>query len=678
MCKFFSLSTGKPGTKERGLNLQSASFRSGEKTLDSLGEKTLDSLGQKTLDSLGQKTLDSLGQKTLDTSEQKMLDTSEQKMLDGFPMPSPAKPTAKLRFVDVAVTATANEFAGIYRNKQYHQADFDAVIHRALAAGVAKIMLTGMSLSDVSFNLEIAKRHPAICYITIGVHPYHAAEADSGDEAYLDRLAQAVDRAIQLDPCPIAAFGELGLDYDRLNRSPKEAQLRVFQRQLHLFVKHRFDLPLFLHCRAAFDDFCETIKPYLPSLPRRGLVHSFVGTCAQMKVLIEMGFDISVNAFSFRDQASLHMVREIPLDRLHIETDAPWGEISANLDVAKRYLVNAGPMPPAKKRDRFQLGAMVKDRNESCCIERVAFITAGLRGVSVEEIAAATWENSIKMFRLGHEPTQAEHLVKMRPYPIDAQIDELDQPIESQSAPKSTSQSMSVLEAMLKNNVVSKISILSRRPVSMVEGTKDPRVSVIIQEDFSKYDSTVTSKLQGASGVVWALGISQTKVSKDEYIKITKDYALAAAKAFAPLAPANEVFNFVYVSGEGATQSAGAFTPLFGRVKGETELLLARLGTADPRLKAISVRPGFVDAKAHASIHPFIPSPGVLENVARTLLASVFRVATPEKCSPTQPLGRFLVEAAMGEYDEQLKSSTAEGGLTIVDNAMFRKLAGLD
>lgn len=72
-----------------------------------------------------------------------------------------------------------------------------------------------------------------------------------------------------------------------------------------------------------------------------------------------------------------------------------------------------------------------------------------------------------------------------------------------------------VLDAMIKMRDVSKISILSRRPVQMVEDVKDPRINVIIHKDFEKYDSELISKLQGARGCVWALGISQTQVSKE-------------------------------------------------------------------------------------------------------------------------------------------------------------------
>jgi TatD DNase family protein len=159
---------------------------------------------------------------------------------------------------------------------------------------------------------------------------------------------------------------------------------------------------LFLHCRAAFDDFVAVLRPFWEGgrlVLRRGLVHSFVGTRAQMEVLVGMGLQVSVNGFCFRERESLEMVRAVPLRSLQVETDAPWGEIAAGSEVAKAYLRNAGKLPWAvKKRDKFTVGQMVKERNESCKIESVAMIVAGLKGISVEEVAAAAWENSVDMF----------------------------------------------------------------------------------------------------------------------------------------------------------------------------------------------------------------------------------------------------------------------------------------
>ncbi|THW36179.1 Mg-dependent DNase [Aureobasidium pullulans] len=324
-----------------------------------------------------------------------------QSLLQGFPEAAPSKPTGELVFADVAVTATAKEFAGIYRNKQYHEPDFPSVLDRAQDAGVKRIMLTGMSSADISFDADIARSRPSQCSITVGVHPYHAAEPyanDSDGSEYLSAMAKSINDLQTSDPGMISAFGELGLDYDHLDHASKETQLRCFKDQLDLFVKEKWDLPLFLHCRAAFDDFVAIMEPYLPQLPEGGLVHSFVGSRSQMEKLVSMGFQVSVNGFSFKDRESLEMVAAIPLHKLQLETDAPWGIIQPSSEVARRYLVNAQTLLASKKKDKFQMGSMVKERNESCALSHVAFIVAGLKGVGVEEVAQAAWNNSTEMF----------------------------------------------------------------------------------------------------------------------------------------------------------------------------------------------------------------------------------------------------------------------------------------
>src|SRR5436309_10924162 len=143
---------------------------------------------------------------------------------------------------------------------------------------------------------------------------------------------------------------------------------------------------------------------------------------------------------------------------------------------------------------------------------------------------------------------------------------------------------------------VTRLSILSRRPVLMAEAANKPNVKYIQHDDFSSYPPELLQELKGADGVVWALGISQTEANKEDYIKITKDYTLEAAKAFS--GPSDN-FKFVYVSGEGATTTPGMFTPLFGRVKGDTEAALLDLGKKMPTLKVFSLRPGAVDRSSH-------------------------------------------------------------------------------
>ncbi|KAK7211440.1 hypothetical protein V2G26_018618 [Clonostachys chloroleuca] len=234
----------------------------------------------------------------------------------------------------------------------------------------------------------------------------------------------------------------------------------------------------------------------------------------------------------------------------------------------------------------------------------------------------------------------------------------------------------SVLDAMLKSSKVTKISILSRRPVPMAG--EDSRVNTIIHTDFNTYAPEVLNKLQGANGVIWALGISQLKVTKEDYITITKDFPLAAAKAFSTLSPEQEPFRFIYVSGGGATIEPNSFTPFYGRVKGETEVALSKLRTS--RFHIESVRPAGVDASNHAAIKPYIPDPGLVYNAMGIVLGPLMRTVLRPLHSPTEQLGQFLVGMAMGKYDKQLEVGgngiTNLGGSRILDNWAFRRLYG--
>ena len=118
------------------------------------------------------------------------------------------------------------------------------------------------------------------------------------------------------------AFGEIGLDYDRLYLTEKEAQLKYFEAQLDVAV--RVQLPLFLHSRAAGEDFERLLASRLARLPKKGLVHSFTGTIEEMQRLVDLGLDIGINGCSMKTEENLNVVRAVPLERLQIETDGPW------------------------------------------------------------------------------------------------------------------------------------------------------------------------------------------------------------------------------------------------------------------------------------------------------------------------------------------------------------------
>ncbi|KAJ9218007.1 hypothetical protein DTO166G4_398 [Paecilomyces variotii] len=220
---------------------------------------------------------------------------------------------------------------------------------------------------------------------------------------------------------------------------------------------------------------------------------------------------------------------------------------------------------------------------------------------------------------------------------------------------------------------VSHLSILSRRPVPMAENK--PNVTVIEHRDFSQYPSELLDKLKGASGCIWAQGISQSEVSKEEYIKITLDYPLAAAKAFSGL---SNSFKFVYVSGEGATTNPGFLTPLFGTVKGQAEEALLKLSKDVPALKPYSVRPAFVDAHNHPEVLKAISSRPNQQTFQRKILNNglgpVFRCLCPDMVSPTPDLARFLTDLAMGD-GEPLHGDGISGEGRTVSNKAFRRLA---
>jgi len=197
----------------------------------------------------------------------------------------------------------------------------------------------------------------------------------------------------------ITAFGEIGLDYDRFMLCPKDPQLKYFRLQLDL--SRRLNLPLFLHSRAASNDFFDLLAPHLPHLPG-GLVHSFTGTLDEMKELLAAGLYIGINGCSLKTDENLGVVKEVPLDRLMLETDGPWCEIRPSHASAKlltKLMKDASAaatlgapipeLPKAKKKEKWEKGARVSGRNEPAAISHVAWVIAAVKGVTVEEVCEA-------------------------------------------------------------------------------------------------------------------------------------------------------------------------------------------------------------------------------------------------------------------------------------------------
>jgi len=229
-------------------------------------------------------------------------------------------------------------------------------IERARAAGVETLVAIGSGDGppDLEAGIRLADAYPFI-YATIGIHPHEASKA--GDLAW-DRL-----RVLTAHP-KVIAIGEIGLDY-HYNFSPPDVQRDVFIRQLEIARDAR--LPIVIHTREAWDDTFSILESHWPATGPGGILHCFSGGPAEAKRSLALGFHISFSgivtypkALDVQEAAKL-----VPLDRLLIETDAP-------------YLA---PVPHRGKR------------NEPAFVVETAKRLALLRGETLETIAAATTNN---------------------------------------------------------------------------------------------------------------------------------------------------------------------------------------------------------------------------------------------------------------------------------------------
>lgn len=192
--------------------------------------------------------------------------------------------------------------------------DFDAVLDRARAHGVIQMVVTGASHAGSEHAVELARAHPGLLYATAGVHPHHAIDYSDVTDARLRALAQLAE---------VRAVGETGLDYHR-NYSPRDVQLQVFERQLQIAVEA--GKPLFLHQRDAHHDFLALLKRYRDRIPAV-VVHCFTDTREAMLDYLALDCHIGITGWICDERRGTHLrefVREIPVNRLMIETDAPY------------------------------------------------------------------------------------------------------------------------------------------------------------------------------------------------------------------------------------------------------------------------------------------------------------------------------------------------------------------
>lgn len=193
-------------------------------------------------------------------------------------------------------------------------ADRAAVIERAQTAGVSYFIVTG---SDVEYSrkaLKLSRRWPGVLYCTAGTHPHHAKDFDTAAPTSLREL---------LANAEMVAVGECGLDYFR-NFSPQAAQLTCFEAQLQLAVE--IGKPVFLHQRDAHADFMAILKHYRKRLSA-GVLHCFTGNEAELQDYLSLDLHIGITGWICDERRGKHLrelVKQIPENRLMLETDAPY------------------------------------------------------------------------------------------------------------------------------------------------------------------------------------------------------------------------------------------------------------------------------------------------------------------------------------------------------------------
>jgi len=192
--------------------------------------------------------------------------------------------------------------------------DLPAVIERAAQHDVRRMVVTGASHEGSIAAVALARSHPDTLFATAGVHPHHAIDYDDATDTGLRELAR--------DP-RVLAIGETGLDYNR-NYSPREVQLQVFERQLQIAVD--LQKPLFLHQRDAHGDFIALLRRYRDRVPA-AVVHCFTDTAEALRDYLALDCHIGITGWICDERRGTHLrelVREIPANRLMIETDAPY------------------------------------------------------------------------------------------------------------------------------------------------------------------------------------------------------------------------------------------------------------------------------------------------------------------------------------------------------------------
>lgn len=250
--------------------------------------------------------------------------------------------------------------------------DLDRVVERARAAGVERMITIGTSISKAAGVAAIAERYEDV-FFTVGTHPHEAGQEGAEDFAAMRDFASH-------PKC--VGIGEAGLDY-HYDNAPRDVAARVFRGQIKL--ARELGLPLVIHTRDADDDMASILTQEMGQGRFRALLHCFTGSRELAETALGLGLFISFSGVvTFKRSEGLRAIaRDAPLDRILVETDAPY-------------------LAPAPHRGR---------RNEPAFVVETARVVAEARGLDLDQLARATRANTHDVFRkltrAGGKPPQA-------------------------------------------------------------------------------------------------------------------------------------------------------------------------------------------------------------------------------------------------------------------------------
>jgi len=244
-------------------------------------------------------------------------------------------------------------------------ADRDAMLARAQSAGIGTMLAigNGPEVEKLGAAVPYAEQHEWI-FASAGIHPHEARHATDAHYEELDRLARHPR---------VIAWGEIGLDY-HYDHSPRDIQARVFRRQLG--QARAAKTPIVIHCREAWPDCLKILDEDWRSSGLGGIFHCYAGTIEEARRGMEMGFLVSFagNVTYPKAQNLRDVARQIPLERLLVETDSPF----------------LAPLPHRGKR------------NEPAYVAEVARTIANVRDLATDEVARAAAENFRRFFGLAN------------------------------------------------------------------------------------------------------------------------------------------------------------------------------------------------------------------------------------------------------------------------------------